>query len=491
MLITEANQPPAAYAATGPGPKAPALCVDLDGTLIKSDTFLDAMLTLFRRSPVTALLSTFSLLRGKAAFKAEIARHITLDPATLPYNRPLLNHLRAEHAAGRDIYLATAANEKQARGIAAYLGIIAGVFASRESVNLRQGAKLEELQRQFPEGFDYVGNATPDIPVLSQAKTGMLANPSPGLAARLKLQQIKIHRIFEDRAPWLRTLLKVTRVRQWPKNFLIFLPVLLAHRITDRHKLLAAFIAFLSFSLVASTSYILNDMLDVEADRNHPTKRERPFAAGDLSPQVGIALMFILVGGAAALAWTLPLQFTFWLSAYFVTTVTYSLLLKKIALLDVVTLAGLYTVRLIVGGAASEVPLSPWLGGFSIFFFLSLAMVKRYAELDNLRREGRSPANERGYFLEDLEQLRSFGTASAYASIVIFTLYINNSEITHLYSRAHRLWMLIPVLILWISRIWLLAHRGKLDEDPVVFALTDRLSPAFGLVALLIVRSAV
>ena len=201
--------------------------------------------------------------------------------------------------------------------------------------------------------------------------------------------------------------------------------------------------------------------------------------------------MLILMAVAGALAWTLPLQFAFWLGAYCVTTISYSIWLKKIALLDVVTLAGLYTVRLIVGGAASEVQLSPWLGGFSIFFFLSLAMVKRYAELDNLRRLGRSPANERGYVLEDLEQLRSFGTASAYASIVIFTLYINNSEITHLYTKAHRLWMLIPVLILWISRIWLLAHRGKLDEDPVVFALTDKLSPVFGLVAALIVRSAV
>ncbi len=401
------------------------------------------MFTLFRREPITALLSSRSLLQGKAAFEAEIARQV--------YNQPLLNHLCAEHAAGRDIYLATAANEKQARGIADYLGIVAGVFASRENVSFRRSAKLDALQRQFSErGFDYVGNAGPDIPVLAHANTGMLANPSPSLAARLKSQQIKIHRIFGDRAPW-----------------------------------------FKSFSLVASTAYILNDMLDVEADRNHPKKRNWPFAAGDLTPQTGIATMCILVAVEAALAWKLPPQFAFWLGAYFVTTVAYSLLLKKVALLDVLTLAGLYTVRLIASGAASQVLLSTWLGGFSIFFFLSLAMVKRYAELYSLRRAGYMPANERGYFLEDMEQLRSFGTASGYACIVVFTLYINNPEISHLYANAHRLWMLIPMLILWISRIWLLAHRGKLDEDPVVFALTDRLSPAFGLVALLIVRGAV
>ena len=470
----------------------PALCVDVDGTLIKSDTLLDAMLTLFRRSPLTALLACLTLVRGKAAFKAEVARHITLDVTTLPYNRPLLNHLRAEHAAGRDIYLATAANEKQARGIADHLGIVAGIFASAGNVNLRQSAKLNVLQSQFSDrGFDYVGNAAPDIPVLAGAKTGMLANPSLGLAARLKMQRIKIDRIFNDRAPWFKTLVRAIRVRQWPKNLLIFLPLVLAHMVSDRAKLVATCIAFLSFCCTASTAYILNDMLDVEADRSHPKKRNRPFAAGDLSPQSGIVIMCILIAVAVALAWTLPVQFSYWLGAYFLATVAYSVVLKKIALLDVVTLAGLYTVRLIAGGAGSNVPLSTWLGGFSIFFFLSLAMVKRYSELDNLRRAGREPANERGYFLEDLDQLRSFGTASAYASIVVFILYINNPEITRLYAHAHRLWMLIPILILWISRIWLLAHRGKLDEDPVVFALTDRLSPAFGIVAFLIVRSAV
>jgi 4-hydroxybenzoate polyprenyltransferase len=471
---------------------SPALCVDLDGTLIKSDTLLDALFTLIRRQPGTALISFFSLLRGKAAFKAEIARHVTLDPATLPYNRPLLSHLRAEHAAGRDIYLATATNEKQARGIADYLGIIAGVFATRGNVNLRRNAKLETLQREFPKrGFDYIGNAAPDIPVLGGAKKGMLANPSPGLASRLKLHGITVHRVFQDRGPWLKSLVRAIRVRQWPKNLLIFVPMALAHALSDRHKLVAACLAFASFSLTASAAYVLNDLLDVEADRNHPKKRTRPFAAGDLTPQTGVVSMAILIAGAAALASRLPGQFSFWLGAYFVTTIAYSLVLKKLALLDVLTLAGLYTVRLIAGGAGTQVLLSPWLGGFSIFFFLSLAMVKRYAELDNLRRAGRLPANERGYYLEDIEQLRSFGTASAYASVVVFTLYINNPEIGHLYTHAHRLWMLIPVLLFWISRIWLLAHRGKLDDDPVVFALTDRLSPVFGLIALLVVRSAI
>jgi len=255
--------------------------------------------------------------------------------------------------------------------------------------------------------------------------------------------------------------------------------------------LLASVVAFVSFSFAASATYILNDLVDVEADRNHPHKRNRPFAAGDLQPQTGVVAMFVLIVLAGVLAWTLPKAFSIWLGAYFTATIGYSFLLKKMALLDVITLAGLYTVRMIAGGAASQVSLSPWLGGFSIFFFLSLAMVKRYTELDSLRKTNRIPANERGYFVEDLEQLRSFGTASGYASVVVFTLYINNPQIGQLYGHAHRLWLLTPLLIFWISRVWLLAHRGKLDDDPVVFALTDWLSPVIGVIALLIVRSAV
>jgi 4-hydroxybenzoate polyprenyltransferase len=489
--MTQTTESVALHAVLTPSLQKPALCVDLDGTLIKSDSLLDALFTLFRRRPATALMCSRFLLHGKAAFKAEIACHVTLNPATLPYNQPLLDHLRAEHAAGRDIYLATATNEKQAKRIADYLGIFGGVFASRPNINLRRGEKLKALEREFPErGFDYIGNDGPDIPVLARAQKGMLANPSAGLAGRLKRHRITVHRVFEDRTPWLVTLLKALRIRQWPKNLLVFMPILLAHLLFDHQRMLAAFLAFLCFSLAASATYILNDLVDVEADRNHPRKRSRPFAAGDLSPQTGIVMMCVLVAAAAALASRLPINFAGWLGAYFVTTIAYSLVLKKIALLDVLTLAGLYTVRMIAGGAASQVMLSPWLGGFSIFFFLSLAMVKRYAELDHLRKTNQVPANERGYYVDDIEQLRSFGTASAYASVVVFALYINNPEIGHLYPHAHRLWLLTPVLILWISRIWLLVHRGKLDDDPVVFALTDSLSPVFGVITLLIIRSA-
>lgn len=249
--------------------------------------------------------------------------------------------------------------------------------------------------------------------------------------------------------------------------------------------------AFASWSFAASATYILNDLLDMEADRSHRTKRKRPFAAGDLSPQTGIIVMFVLVMLSAAIAVRLPVQFAFWLTAYFVTTLAYSLLLKKLALVDVITLAGLYTVRMVAGAAATGVAFSPWLGGFSVFFFLSLAFVKRYAELDHLRKEGRVPVNDRGYRVEDIEQLRGFGTASGYASVVVFTLYINNPAILEIYQHFQRLWLLTPVLIFWINRVWLLAHRGELNEDPVVFALTDYWSAILGIVALLIVLSAI
>ena len=468
------------------------LCVDLDGTLVKSDTLVDSVFALLRQQPSAGIQLPFWLAGGKAKFKAEIANRVQLAVETLPYNQPLLEFIREEHTAGRKIYLATATDERLANSVADYLGLFAGVIATKDGKNLSGKAKLDAIEGRFPsEGFEYVGNAAPDAVLLKNAKVAMLANPSSGLAAALRRQGTTVARTFEDRTPTLNALFRAVRISQWPKNVLIFVPMLLAHVLFNRQKLLAAAIAFFCFSFAASATYILNDLLDMEADRRHERKRKRPFAAGNLSAKAGTALIVVLLAGAAGLSRLEPARFLLWLGLYFCTTLAYSFILKKLVLVDVLTLAGLYTVRLLAGAAATRVPLSPWFETFSLFFFLSLAVVKRYSELHNLRESGIVPRNGRGYQVGDIEQLRSFGTASGYASVVVFSLYINNPEITKLYTHPHWLWLMAPLLIYWISRIWLLAHRGELDEDPVVFALTDRWSPLFALIALVVMRGAI
>lgn len=467
------------------------LCVDLDGTLVKSDTLVDSIFALLRQEPSSALRLPLWLMKGKVGFKAEIAERVQLAPETLPYNKPLVEFLQEQYHGGRSIYLATASDERQARAIAEHLGIFVGVIATNGAKNLAGKAKLEAMQAALPDGaFDYIGNASPDKVILQNAQHAMLANPSAGLASSLANQGKQVERVFEDRRSKGKALLKAVRVSQWPKNVLLFVPMLLAHVLFDRSKLMAGLIGFFCFSFAASGTYILNDLLDLDADRRHAQKRNRPFAAGDLSGKAGAALMVLLFAAAAVLARFEPSRFLICLGLYFVTTLAYSFVLKRMALVDVLTLAGLYTVRIIAGSAATHVPLSPWFQTFSLFFFLSLAIVKRYAELHNLRQAGSTPRNGRGYHVDDIEQLRSFGTASGYASVVVFSLYINNPDIYHLYSHPHWLWLMAPLLIYWISRIWLLAHRGELDEDPVVFALTDRWSPLFALCALVILRGA-
>lgn len=467
------------------------LCVDLDGTLVKSDTLLDSVLALARQHPRQILRIPGWLAKGKAGFKAHVTSAVALDVPHLPYNRPLLQFLHSQHAAGRTLYLATAADRSLAERVAAELGIFHGVLASDGALNLAGKNKLQSFQQQFAGApalgrFDYIGNAMPDVPLLAHARTAMLANPVPGLRPALKAKGIKPARVFLDRASTGQSFLKAIRLHQWAKNVLIFLPLLLAHRIGAR-PLLQAALAFLSFSLCASSTYIVNDLLDIGADRIHPKKRRRPFAAGDLSPLTGIGIILGFLAISAAVAALLPPKFLFWLVAYTIATLAYSLRLKRMVLVDVIVLSGLYTLRILAGSAATSAPISPWLAGFCIFFFLSLAMVKRFSEMSNLLSEGASPANGRGYLTSDVEQLRSFGTSSAYASVVVFTLYINNPEVLHLYHHPQRLWLLAPILILWLSRVWLLASRGDLDEDPVIFALTDRRSMLLGAVAVLVV----
>ena len=226
----------------------------------------------------------------------------------------------------------------------------------------------------------------------------------------------------------------------------------------------------------------MNDLLDIENDRHHPQKRFRPFAAGDLPVQAGIALSALLAALSAACLFFLPLSFTLLLLAYFLIAMAYSLWLKGIVLLDVIALSGLYTLRLLAGGAATSTPISHWLAGFSIFLFFSLAIAKRYAELENTVLQGATPQTGRGYRLSDIDQMRSFGTASAFAAVVVFAIYISGSDVAVLYRKPGMLWLIMPLLILWLCRVWLLASRGELNEDPVAFAITDRISLAIGAV---------
>jgi 4-hydroxybenzoate polyprenyltransferase len=466
------------------------LCVDLDGTLVKSDTLADSLMILGRRRPSALLRTPFWAIKGKAHLKSQVASLVTLDVAHLPYNRPLLDYLRGEHAAGRKLYLATGADVVLAWSIAMHLGIFEDVIASDGTVNLTGENKLQHLEQRFAvDGFEYIGNAFADLPILLGARRAMLANPNHRLTSALKSRNILASRKFLDRLPLPVVLAKALRVHQWAKNLLVFLPLLLAHSLHVA-SVLVSVAAFFSFSLIASATYIFNDLLDLEHDRVHPSKRKRAFAAGDLSVATGLGLSSLLAVFALVTAAYLPRTFLIYLLVYLVTTLAYSLALKRIVLVDVVILSSLYTIRLLAGAAATRTPISPWLAAFSIFLFLSLAMVKRFSELQSLHARGANPTSARGYLLSDTEQLRSFGTSSAYASIVIFALYISGHDVAALYHHPNRMWLMTPLMILWLSRAWLLASRGLLDEDPVVFALTDRMSLLLGLGVLIIACSA-
>ncbi len=477
------------------------LCVDLDGTLVKSDTLVDTVLAIARQKPGELLKIPGWIAQGKASFKKHLTSTVELDVEHLPYNHVLLEWLREEASAGREIYLATAADRVLAERVADYLGIFRGVLASDGATNLAGGNKLAAFRERFGDNFCYIGNAKPDAELLAACVSPMVANPDGQLrAAMRRAGTVPVNR-FEERTPVLKSWLRAIRLHQWAKNTLIFVPLLLAHQ-WNPATFAGAAVAFLSFGMCASATYIINDLLDVEADRRHLRKRSRPFAAGDLSPITGVMMVVLLMVAALVLAIALPrivdampgayalvapYKFLEWLGLYTVTTLTYSLYLKRKLLLDVFVLSGLYTVRILAGSAATGVPVSAWLAGFSVFFFLSLAFVKRFSELESLRERGKAVSNGRGYFVTDLEQLRALGTGAAYAAVVVMTFYISNPETNALYRHPIRLWLMVPVLLLWLSQVWMLASRGEMHDDPVVFAITDKRSLLLGVLMAVVI----
>jgi 4-hydroxybenzoate polyprenyltransferase len=452
------------------------LCVDLDGTLIHSDLLFESALLLIKRNPLYLLRMVLWLFAGKAACKARIAARVTLNPATLPYNRDFVGWLQAERQAGRSLWLCTAADQRLAGAVAAHLGFFDGVIASDGAANVAGAQKADRLVARFGErGFDYCGNEHRDLTVWQHAHGAIVANATSSLE-RAAAGAAPVLRTFPSPARPLRAAVRALRPHQWAKNGLILVPLLAAHHMGDIRSLSVVLLATVAFCLCASSVYILNDLLDLEADRVHPRKRKRPFAAGDLSIPAGLLLVPLLLGGALIITAFLPGKFQVVFAGYYSLTCAYSFFLKGRVIVDAMALAGLYTLRIIAGAAAATVALSFWLLLFSVFLFLSLALVKRYAELDGLRRQQRLRAAGRGYHVEDLALLQSLGTSAGYLSVLVLALYINSPDIAALYKEPKMIWLLCVLMLYWISRIWMKAQRGEMHDDPVVFALKDKVS---------------
>lgn len=460
------------------------LCVDLDGTLLTSDVLWESLLVLARHKPWLLPLVPFWVLRGKANFKRTLARQVSLNPATLPYDHDLLEMLRAERASGRELILATATDRGPAAAIAEHLGIFSAICASDGSTNLSGQRKLSAIETQLAgEPFDYVGDSRADLAVWRAARHAMLVDPSQRLLQQAN-REARVTRVFRRKRTGPGTLLRALRPHQWVKNTLLFIPLLLSHNLTREGLLLQCLLAFAAFCLSASSVYVTNDLLDLEADRAHPRKRNRPFASGQLQISTGVLGAPVLLAAALGLAVAfLPPMFVVALVTYFVLSSAYSLYIKRVVLLDVFLLAALYTLRVLAGGLATGITISPWLAAFSLFFFVSLAFLKRYSELLLLRNHQQNQFHRRDYAASDMDLLRSVGSASGFVSVLVLALYINSPDVLELYQRPSVLWLVVPLFLYWVSRLWLFGHRGKVQDDPIVFAIKD---PASYIIAALV-----
>lgn len=466
------------------------LCVDLDGTLLRSDLLLESALALLRRNPFFLLVFPLWLLRGRACLKREIARRAELDVTTLPYDPRMLKLLDAERVQ-RPLVLCTASDGALAAAVAGHVGGFESVMASGGAHNLAGRNKAAALVARYGErGFDYAGNEARDLVVWKHARRAFVINAGNGLAAAAgRVSELGGVLPRESSAPvaWLKAL----RLHQWLKNALVFVPLLAAHLVLDATADVHAIAAFVVFGVCASSVYLLNDLLDLDADRKHPRKRDRPFASGQLSLAAGIVTAPLLTAASFAGAWLLAPRFALVLLGYYVLTLAYSLRLKQIAMLDVLVLAALYTVRIIAGTTAIQAEFSFWLLAFSMFLFLSLALIKRYAELGVQRRAGHDTAHGRGYVTSDYELLAALGGASGYLAVLVLALYINSTASAELYRHPSVLWLLCPLLLYWVSRIWLIAHRGAMHDDPVLFAARDKVSLAVLVLAAVVVMAAI
>lgn len=468
---------------------ASILFVDLDNTLTRSDLFLEPLLRLLRKDPMVLFLLPLWLVHGRGYFKQQLSDRISIDVADIPYDEDILEYLSQQRSGGQKIVLATASNQFFADQVAEHLGLFDDVIASSPDLNTKGKNKLAAMKRYAgDQSFDYMGDSHADLQIWEDINRAYVVSPQAGVLQRLKKKGIPTELIHP--APAKRIYLKALRPWQWLKNCLIFVPLILAKQLFDPASLSACIAAFVSFSLIASAGYLVNDLLDLEADRRHPRKKNRPLASGALSPWNIVCLAIALLLFGLLIAWFISSDLAFLLIAYFVMVTAYSLELKQHALVDVILIAGFYAARIIAGGLAANVSISFWLLAFSIFVFLSLALLKRCTEIRTTSQETDTLIPGRGYYKDDEPMLSVMGITSGYLSVIVIALYINSDEVATLYSSPQSLWLVCPLMLYWISRMWLKTRRNEMNDDPLVFALRDKVSLVTGLLLALVMMLA-
>lgn len=469
--------------------RAYPLVVDLDGTLVNTDLLYESFFgsQLFSWRHWTAMLA--ALREGKAQLKAFLAKASCIDYTALPYNEAVMGVIREARQHDRPVYLATASDARHANGVARHLGCFDGVFASDGATNLSGEEKAKILVETFGDSsFDYIGDSRADLPVWSRAHRRIAVGAAPSLERAISRLGVPTEHLAKHKES-LKVWAKALRVHQYAKNLLVFVPLFTSHSYTPT-AFLHAVMAFVAFSLCASSVYILNDLVDLDADRRHPTKRDRPFASGALPVAKGLAAAPIFLGAGFVVAFLASPTLVAVLAVYFALTAAYSVSLKRKLLVDVVVLAILYTIRVIAGAAALDVAVSEWLLAFSLFIFTSLALMKRYVELATAIDNGLPNPSNRNYQTQDLPIGGALAAASGFNAITIFALYVSSPAVRELYRHPALLWLICPILLYWIGRALVLAHRRMIEDDPIQFALRDRVSHLAGALTLLIIVAA-
>ena len=467
------------------------LVVDLDHTLVKSDLLFETFWSAFGQDWRCPFRAALALGQSKAALKRYLAEAADVDITLLPYDAEVINYIRSWRETGGRIALVTASDNKIAQDIAAHLQLFDEVYGSEGTENLKGARKAKFLVDTYGDKqFAYMGDSQADLAVWKHAKRAITVNLSSKMRARTEqvaneVEHLTTHTIRKG------AYLKAIRPHQWMKNILVFVPMLAAHEITGT-AVLASLLAFCSFSLIASSVYVLNDLLDLDADRAHPRKCIRPFAAGSIPLASGVWMAGGLLGSGALIAAFLGPYFFAVMVGYYVLTTGYSLDLKRRIVVDICVLAGLYTVRIVAGGVAAAIPLSVWLLAFSIFFFLSLAAVKRQAELVDNVKQGKLKASGRGYHVDDLPIISIVSISAGYVAVLVMALYVNSPAVMQLYAHPEALWGVCAILLYWITRTVMITHRGWMHDDPVVFAAKDRISQfCFAIIAVFVIAGAV